>query len=217
MARLAVFDVDGTLLPSTSLERQFVLHGLKSGILPIRNMIFFFARALRYLLQGNLEDAFKSNKSYLRNLPVEMVERESSRIFGESIAQKLSRDGIEMMNSCKERDFKILVMSGAPNFLTCHLSSVCPQDFVISAKLEILEDKLTGKIAGPHPYGARKKELLIQMKEKLEIDFATSIVFADHHADAYHMELFGNVMAVNPTRKLLRLARKRDWEIQYWR
>lgn len=217
MARWAVFDVDGTLLPSTSMERIFVPYGFKSGLLPQKNLVFFSLRMIKYLLTGNIVNAVKNNKFYLRNLSVDLIDQEADKFFKEILFPSFSGDGIEKMRSFRKEGYKILVMSGAPSFLTQLLSSICEIDHLISSELEIVEGLYTGEISGLHPYGERKRELLLQAKDELEIDFDKSIAFADHDEDVHHMVLFGRAVAVNPMNKLKKVAIERGWGIEYWR
>ena len=43
-----------------------------------------------------------------------------------------------------------------------------------------------------------------------------SIVYANHHSDSIHVEMFGKAVVVNPTAALKKIAAERSWEIQFW-
>jgi phosphoserine phosphatase len=67
-----------------------------------------------------------------------------------------------------------------------------------------------------HPYGSRKRDVLCAVADTLAIEFAESVVFANHHSDIPHMELFGHSIAVNPTARLRAIAKRRGWDVRRW-
>lgn len=217
MSRWAVFDVDGTLLPGTSMEKMFLLHLIKRRKLPLRNFIFYFLRLLLKLLYENSTEAFKNNKYYLKNLPVNGVRASAGQFVKHRILPQISQAGMQKMNLLRTEGYRILLMSGSPDFLVQPLAKHLKPDFTIATVLETQGDIFTGRIVGLHPYGERKKQLLEQAAAELQIDFGKSVVFADHHADADHMQLFAKAAAVNPTRQLRKLALTNNWEIEIWK
>jgi HAD superfamily hydrolase (TIGR01490 family) len=214
--RWAVFDVDGTLLPFTSLEKMFVGYALKSGLLPPLNMMNYLLRAGNLLLQGKTFDAFKRNKMFLKGLPAEAVEKTAGDFFTPQIITRFSSKGLQTVQQHREEGFKILLLTGSPIFLARRLGNLYKPDHLIALNLEIRDFRYTGNITGKHPYGEFKKQLLLEVKPDLQIDFEQSRVYANHHSDAAHMELFGQAIAVNPTGKLQQIARERSWNIEKW-
>lgn len=216
MARWAVFDVDGTLLPKTSMEKWFITTVIKRGSLPVTNILFYFLSAMKLSITDNWEEAFKSNKLYLKDLLVQQVETDGENFFQKIVRTALSLDGIETVRKYRSSGYKILIMSGSPDFLTNHLQNIYFPDCLISTQLETKNASYTGNTLGLHPYGIRKTKILKNLQSELEIDFSVSKVFANHHADADHMALFGEVVAVNPTSKLARIANNKGWKVEMW-
>ncbi len=216
MARWAVFDVDGTLLPATSMEKYFLLHIVKNGFLPFQNIFYYFLTALIGALQGNWVESFKNNKIYLRGISARSLQNYSYSFFRRSIVPALSSAGLQRLESYRQEGYKIMVMSGSPDFLTRHMQNLFCTDYLISTVLEIRDDHYTGKVLGPHPYGARKRQILLELQNELRIDLDKSVVFANHHSDEHHMELFGQAVAVNPTVRMKEIARQRGWAIERW-
>ncbi|GAB4369551.1 MAG: HAD-IB family hydrolase [Calditrichia bacterium] len=216
MASWAVFDVDGTLLPGTSMERMFMKHLVQIRKLPLRNILFYFSRILLKLISEDLTDAFKSNKYYLRRLPVETVREISQELIENEIWSAISSKGLETIDVCRRENYKIMLMSGSPDFLILPLEKKIGADYTIATQMRIEDGQFTGEIVGLHPYGIHKRHLLEKLSPKLKIEFEKSMVFANHHTDALHMELFGKAVAVNPTPKLEKIAGKRQWGIEWW-
>ena len=216
MARWAVFDVDGTLLPKTSMEKWFMITMIKRGFFPFANILIYFLSAFALVVKGNWEDAFKWNKQYLKDLPAHLVNDVGHKFFHRYIKPSLSIDGIKAINKYRSKGFKILIMTGSPDFLAKHLQNIYFPEYLIHTKLETRCGRYTGKILGLHPFGIRKTQILEKLQTELEIDFGESIVFANHHTDADHMKLFGEVVAVNPSLILSKISANMGWKVEMW-
>jgi HAD superfamily phosphoserine phosphatase-like hydrolase len=216
LARWAVFDIDGTLFSSTSMEKKFIYFMLKKGVLPLPNVFLYLLYSTYKLFQQNYPDAFKSNKYYLHYLPVNKIQNKAVQYTKKVIWPNISDKGKETIREYSENKYKIFIMSGSPDFLTLQLCNFIRPDFIVSSKLEIKNHRFTGKLNNLHPYGARKTKILKELKKELDIDFDSSIVFANHHSDIDHMKLFKEKVAVNPTHKLKKYAQKNQWRIEKW-
>jgi len=219
MANWAVFDIDGTLLPGASIEARFLIQFRKAKIIPFRNVLIYFLKGVFSILRGNREDVFKSNKMYLKGLSVQFVKEFAHSFFKQHIISNLSSEGLQTIEKYRRENYRIMLMSGSLDVLVENIREVCNPDYLVCTELEISpvnSGRFTGKIVGLHPYGSRKKRILSNLKDKLEIDFGRSIVFANHHSDVHHMELFGEAVAVNPTPELEGIAQKRGWRIERW-
>lgn len=216
MAKWAVFDVDGTLLPGISMEQLFIRYGRENRLIPPVNYFYFALTALKILLSGKISDMFKTNKALMTGLPADKVETAAAICFDEMVKPRLSAQGGEVVNTYRRDGYKILIMTGSPYFVAQHLIPIYQPDELIGFHLEIAGDVYTGKGIGLHPYAQRKTEVLLSLREKLDLRLEESSVFANHHTDVYHMELFGEAVAVNPTPKLQKIAEKRKWKIETW-
>jgi phosphoserine phosphatase len=216
MTKWAVFDVDGTLLPGISMEQLFIRYCRENRLIPPVNFFLFVLTAMKILLRGKISDMFKTNKALLTDLPVDKVETAAAICFDEMVKPLLSDQGGKVVDAYRREGYKILVMTGSPYFIAQHLIPIYHPDELIGFHLEISEGFYTGKGIGLHPYARRKKEVLLNLREKLDLHFEGSAVFANHYTDVYHMELFGEAVVVNPTPKLRKIAEKRRWKIEAW-
>jgi len=217
MARWAVFDVDGTLLPGTSMEKMFIFHMLKSGVLPVRNIFLFSLYGSLKLLNSDLAESFKNNKYYLSGLPAAAISSAGIKFVNRVVWRQISPIGIDRLNRCREEGYKILILSGSPDFLTDTLARRLHADGVITTRLEMRQVYFTGRLIGYHPYGENKTHLLQMRQNDWNIPFSESVVFANHHSDADHMRLFGTAVAVNPTPRLQEIAREMNWPVEWWK
>lgn len=216
MAKWAVFDVDGTLIPGISMEREFLRYLLAGRLLPAANLVRFVAKGVTGVLAHGWEEAAKVNKSYLKGLRVSEIDEHADACFRKRIAPAISRAGLLNAESLRGKGYRILIISGAPAFLMHHLKPIMRPDSVICTELEVSGNRYTGDVIGRHPFGLRKRAILEDVRQDLDIDFSESVVFANHHSDVHHMKLFGRPVAVNPTRKLRKVAAASGWEIAAW-
>ena len=216
MARWAVFDVDGTLLPGISMEREFLRYLMRRRLLPPGNILLYIARGFLGVVAHGWEEGIKVDKAYLGGLPVTDVAGYAEACFRNRIAPAVGREGRQEVETLRQAGFKIMIISGAPKFLVDLLDHTFHQDFTVATELDIKNERYTGTINGLHPFGARKRTILENLQEQLDIDFSASMVFANHHSDIDHMKLFGKAVAVNPDTRLFRTASELGWEIATW-
>ncbi len=214
--RWAVFDIDGTLIPHTSTEKIFLKCLLFNGLLPLRNIWLFFLYALKMNPWKNRTAAFKANKMYLKDFPVQATRRFAARLIKQQVLSHLSVQGVATVREKREAGYRILFLSGAPNFLVEPLARYLNADFYLASTLEVRRKRFTGRLEGRHPYGEGKTHLLLEQAVSLGIDFPASVAYANHRSDADHLALFGTAVAVNPDRVFEKISAARNWPVVYW-
>ncbi|UCF63832.1 MAG: HAD-IB family phosphatase [bacterium] len=217
MEKWAVFDIDGTLFPPSSMEKRFILFMLKKGAIPLPNIAAYFFTGMLKTLSEGYEEGFKNNKYYLRHLPVITVSKTAANFVKNQVWPQISATGLQRISEYRAKNYKILLMSGSPDFLTFPLAKFIQPDFTIAAELETRHDRFTGNLANLHPYGKRKSQLLLNFQATYKINFKHSVVYANHQADFHHMSMFHTAVAINPSPKLKTLAERHHWKIEKWR
>ena len=87
---------------------------------------------------------------------------------------------------------------------------------VCATGLEELGGRFTGRVLGDAVFGAAKACAAHQLAEELRIDLSQSFAYGDSAHDRWLLASVGNAFAVNPSRELLRIAKKRDWQVLRW-
>lgn len=75
---------------------------------------------------------------------------------------------------------------------------------------------LTGELRLPLAYGAGKVFWMEQWAADQNVDLSRSSFYTDHDSDCPLLEAVGQPVAVNPNRKLARIAQERDWHVVDW-
>lgn len=87
---------------------------------------------------------------------------------------------------------------------------------VCATRLEEIQERWTGRIAGEAIFGKAKARATKRLAEELRFDLAHSFAYGDSANDQWLLAAVGNPVAVNPSRKLSRIARKRNWTVLCW-
>jgi len=206
----AVFDVDQTLVQGYT-ERLFFRYLMRQGLLSM-------SQALSYLghLACKPRDRFQ-DKSYLEGLDVEEVIRLARRCYQEDISPRVSPQGLHCVLEHQARGHAIALLTGSLSFLLLPLKEELGADWLIATEVTRNNGgKFTGEIAGLHPRGKNKLLLLQELSRVHGLDLSQSYAYGDHIQDLHIFHSIGYPVAVNPSWRLKRLARRHRWPIRYF-
>jgi phosphoserine phosphatase len=210
--RLALIDLDGTLLQGMNAERIFYLNLLVHGHVGIFRMLGFLFSLLGDIVRMGFRPAIGSNTRILKGRTPEEV-RQWASAFGQVFLRKAVPDGLRAkILSLKEGGCRIILLSGSLQVLVDQLKDRLEADILIGNDLEVVEGRLTGRKTGIFPYGPMKPTALFQRIDPDGIDWANSWALADRISDLPVFDLVGHPVAVHADRRLRRLAREKGWE-----
>ncbi len=205
----AIFDVDKTLVQG-STERLFFKYLLRHDKLTTTQAMAYLAR-----LASNPEGRFQ-DKSYLKGLLVREIETLARQCYQELIAPRLSPQALACLLEHKAQGHRIVLLTGSLSFLILPLKETLEADWLIATEPARDECAFTGEINGLHPRGKNKELLLLDLSRRYGFDLSRSYAYADHFEDRSLFGSVGHPVAVNPSWRLKRLARKRRWPIRYF-
>jgi len=222
----AFFDLDRTLLPPRSLEWRFI------GYLLERDQISSVqvGRWLTRLAGSFWRDphgATAGNKSYLGGLREALVEEWEKSLGPEFFcggALAFFDEGVQRIAWHGAQSHRVFLVSGT----LAPLARVAARNLaeLVSAKIEVCATELQiapgrprtwdGRIAGGHMSGGAKWCALRMLAARHGLDLSRSYAYGNSTGDRPMLEAVGHGIAVNPTRFLARVARKRGWETCVW-
>jgi HAD superfamily hydrolase (TIGR01490 family) len=208
MSRIAaIFDVDQTLIQGCT-ERLFFRYLVRWGLLPV-------PRALGYLgrLAWNPKERFR-DKTYLQGLPVEDTLRLARQCYREDIAPLLSSVGLACVREHQSQGHGIVLLTGSLAFLLAPLKEELGADWLIATEVVRNGGFFTGEISGLHPRGENKLRLLLELSGSNNLDLTRSFAYGDHSQDLHLFHRIGFPVAVNPSWRLKRQARRHHWPIR---
>lgn len=209
MQTCAIFDLDGTIIDNSS-ERTFVGYLLYRRELSLVNL----ANWALYLLKTRSLHNAKMNKVYLKNKDYGHIQLLAKKCFHERLVQHISKKAIELIQMHREQGRIVVLLSGSLDILVANFKEYLGMDLMIGYPLEIKDGVFTGFATGLQPHGENKAILAKQLAEKYGFDLNHSYAYGNHHSDAYQLSLVKYPVAVNPDRKLRRIANENGWAIE---
>ncbi len=234
----AFFDVDGTLVARPSLERRFFWMLRYRRAIPRKNYLLWMMEAARLAPRGMAAIA-QANKMYLRGvrvgergrgteMPVDRGEGNETRKKRQpGMAVPLfSSDAMERVEWHARCGHAIVLVSGtleplaneAAFALVVRLAACGVQAAigVCATRLEEKEGKWTGRIAGEAMFGEAKGRAVRRLAVEQGFDLAGCYAYGDSASDEWLLEAVGKPAAVNPSKSLARIARRRGWPVLSW-
>jgi HAD superfamily hydrolase (TIGR01490 family) len=209
--RVAVFDVDGTLIPHTSLEILFSRRLLRKHIIGAPQILAYLVHVF-YGLREDVTEAVRRNKYYLRGVPLNRVQAEIPEFHEKIVRPRLEPRVVQKMKFLKKEGHKILLLSGSLTLLLNHFSTYLPVDVVLGCNLETRGGIFTGRVQGIHPYGKDKVTVFQQWAQTQTVDLGGSWAFGDRWSDRHLLRLFGHCVVVNPGHTLREWAQRHSCE-----
>ena len=214
MKELVIFDLDKTLIKGYS-QQIFLKYLFKTGIINFFNYFIISIWFIFYKLglvkspKKIMEYAFRFMKGWdgekLNSLINDFFEKELKHLF--------FKDGVEVVNNHKKENRELLIVSNVPDFLVKRIALYLGVNNYIGTKLEIINGKLTSKIAGDIVYGENKTLVVKDYVSKNGFTLDNSWAYGDHISDLPILSIVNHPYAINPSPELRKEAEKRNWPI----
>jgi len=210
---LAIFDLDRTLIPGSSLVplgRELMRQGLIR-----RRVMARHAAAGAVFERRGLDDA-TIDRVQARLLSV-LAGRESGPL--QSVAEKVGRDlaaraflsGRWLLERHRDnRDFCV-ILTAAPQELADAVAVALGAHRAIGTRLETHQGRFTGAIAGVRCHGPGKLDRL--REEVGDVDWTRATAYGDSVSDLPVLERATFPVTVNPDRRLHAVAVERGWPV----
>ena len=221
----AFFDLDGTLIPSPSLEWRFFAALWRRRAIPARNYSLWLREAARLAPQG-LGIVQHANKMYLRGVSIDGFSMATGGGGTERAVPHFFTPAVERVAWHAAQGHAIVLVSGtlAPLARTAAVVLAAKLAFrglsgsiqVCATELEEVDGRRTGRILGAPMFGDAKAVRVKRFAREHGVRLERSYAYADSLSDLPMLEAVGRPVIVNPSRQLQRIARLKDWPILLW-
>ena len=222
----AFFDLDGTLLAAPSLEWRFLGYLLERDEISSAHVGRWLA-GFAGSIWRDLHGAIEGNKRYLCGISEELVSDWERSLAAEYISGRslgFFDEALQRIEWHRAQGHRLFIVSGtlAPlaHVAARRLAAWAATEIEVCAtELEVAPGWAhvwSGQIAGEHMSGGAKLRAVTELAAHYGIDLSRSYAYGDSLGDLRMLEAVGNVVAVNPTRGLARVARKRGWRTRSW-
>ena len=162
--KLAVFDMDSTLIQCECIDELAKRCGIGEKVSEIT------ASAMR----GEIDftESFTRRMALLEGLDESVLKEIAANL-------PLTEGVVYLMKSLKKLGFKTALFSGGFYYFANHLKKLLDIDYVYANELPIVDGKVTGKVSGEIVDGQKKKEKLIEIAEKENLDLSQTVCVGD--------------------------------------
>jgi HAD superfamily hydrolase (TIGR01490 family) len=211
--RLAIFDLDRTLLPGSSLMLLGrALH--RAGIIRRHKLLTYVAREAMFSHRGQ---SAPSAQRLLAALLAEVAGRDAEPLLDvvEALDTELStaaRPGARWLldRHCAAGDYCVIV-SASPQPLVEVASRALGAQRAVGTKLELVDGRFTGRLDGAFCHGRGKLARL--WSDLGTADLRHAAAYCDSASDLPLLAAAGRPAAVNPDRRLRRAAAEAGWPV----
>lgn len=200
----AFFDLDGTLLPSPSLEWRFIAWLAACDAIDAGHLVRWLGHFARNLWLDPYAATFE-NKLYLGGLCESLAARWESERAHESL--RYFAAGVERVAWHRAQGHRVFLITGTLAPLARAAASRLPGPLESCAtELEVRDGRWTGRLAGEHQRGEAKAYSLRLLALRHHLDLSESYAYGNCLADLPMLESVGHPVAVNPDSALERIA-----------
>lgn len=209
--KLAIFDVDGTLVRSGS-ERAFGRHLIRAGRIGPRQLGAFSLGMIRLLPAAGIHVS-KKNKCYLSGLNCEDVETLAAEFMHAWVAHNWIAPAVARLRALQARGDTVALLSGTPEFILRPLAATLGIDHFVGSIPARHQGRFVAALPTLHPFGDAKRTITQRLLEQFGVDWCDVSAYGDSIYDLSLLEQAGEPVVVGPDRRLRAIAQARRWEV----
>ena len=208
----AFYDLDGTLIPAPGSERRFLAWLWRGGLISRQQIIaglWFFPRW--FLVYGR--HTGRKNKAFYCGLPANALNALGEQWIKANIKQMLFGEMASHLEACRKEGYTLVLLTGAPTFLAKPICQTLEMNDYIATECHSAGGFFTAAPPERHPLALEKLALATAWCNKHGIQLADCSAFGDSHQDWHLLNAVGKPFAINPDRKMARLATRANWPV----
>lgn len=217
MASAAFFDLDRTLLDCNS-ARLWLVDETRGGRVRARTAAWAMWYMVQYTLgRTGLDPVFRQAAALLEGMDEAELSERMSVWFQRRIVDRV-RPGAQAVLDAHREAGDALVVATSSSYLIARLAAQqWGLDDSIGTEFEVVDGRFTGQITSM-AFGDAKEQRIEEWlaRQGNGTQIGDCAFYSDSLSDLSAMEAAGRAVAVNPDRKLRKLANKRGWEVADW-
>ena len=215
MAAAAFFDLDRTVIRRSSvlaLAGSFRRRGLISRLDLAKSAFWQLLFVVRGVSAHRVRRASEDGMKVLAGFPVD----EMRTLVGDAMEPVLRPlvydEPLHLVRRHRERGERVFIVSATLQEIVEHIAEDLGFDGAIGSTCEIVDGVYTGRsLRAAH--GEGKANAVRELAVAEGFDLAECTAYSDSYTDVPFLEVVGHPVAVNPDRRLRRIARDRDWPV----
>lgn len=209
----AIFDLDETIYPGYSLKELAKFLFSKGKINQLFLIKVFYWMILKKINLLNDEKALGESLTLLKGETIAELTKLVDECFQTEMKNKIPKKVIETINNHKKSGHYLILATETIDQVAQIFAKFLGFDYVIATKPEIIDNKLTGKLAGPVCMEKQKAQMIQTFCQKNNIDLNNSYTYGGRTDDIDLLKLSKNATMINPDPPAKKLAIEKNWEI----
>lgn len=214
--RAAFYDFDGTLASSNVVTRYaFFAKNHPSRIIAFLRYTKLLA-TVPFWIGLDIYSRRLFNQIFYREyrgFEEDWLRQQSEKMFDRDIIPKVYPGAESLLEADRKAGFRLVLVSGGLDFALAPAVRHFGFDDVICNRLVYQQGVATGEIAPPLLAEQEKLAAIERFCREYNVDTARSKAYSDSYSDVPMLEAVGLPVAVNPDRRLQRVASQRGWPI----
>jgi len=208
---LAIFDLDGTLVPLPTsqrrLFRRLVEHRFVGPLSALRRLGVTGGRLI-----GGGKRCAQASGAYLAGLSVAAVLEEARELVEADLLPQLRREVLLRIADHRRRGDYVALVSGAPSFVVRELGKRLELDAAIGSEPRQRDGLFVDAPVRLHVVGPHKRRVVESLCRWLQIAPAECTAYADSVEDRWLLSWVHRPVVVAPDARLRRIASRRGWD-----
>jgi HAD superfamily hydrolase (TIGR01490 family) len=205
------FDVDHTIINGSS-GPLFLRKGVQLGLFPSLTLLYIPFFFLQYYI-GSLEaDSRDWHFSVLSGRSLQELE-EVARANFETMKRRVYPEMRHLIEEFQGQGRQVVLATSSLDLIVRPLAEDLGIREVIATKLEFVEERCTGRFAEGPLLKEKKKDKVYDFIRSRGAEWRECSFYSDSVNDLSLMESVSDPVAVNPDRRLRRIASARGWRV----
>lgn len=214
--KLAIFDIDGTIIKGQS-QKMLLRYAFHKGYISYSFYSYVILWFLLYKIGilSSVSNVLQSAIGFSKDKSVNEIDKLVRNCFTEKISSYIYKDVSDLIRSYLLNGTKVVLVSSAIEPIVKQFSEYFQGTEYKGTTMEVFNNIYTGHIAGPILYGFEKVKYIENIIKSGNYKKEDVIAYADHKTDLPIFDIVGKGVLINPDVSLRRYCLKENIDIMY--
>jgi len=168
---------------------------------------------LHYRFSGSKGRHVERAYPFLKGVQRGALEKLAESVFAERILPRIDQVVVARIASIQKAGGEVMIASSSFGILLAPLARHLGIEDTVASEFEFENHMTTGRVAGEPAFGEGKRTRILTYLEGIGISPADCAFYSDSSHDLPLLRAVGKPVAVNPKKRLRRIALNEGWEI----